>query len=125
LDKRYLSSAQQFCSDNGKSFDVSYDIDSAYKGANIVYAKSWGSLNYYGNPEAEMLMRKDYKHFIVDDKKMNLTKDGVFSHCLPLRRNIKATDSVMDSPSCLAIQEAENRKHVQKSVLSKILGGKL
>ena len=125
LDERYLSSAKQFCKDNGKSFEVSHDINSAYKGANIVYAKSWGSLNYYGNPEAEIMIRKDYKHFIVDDKKMNLTNDGVFSHCLPLRRNIKATDSVMDSPSCIAIQEAENRKHVQKSLLSKILGGKL
>jgi len=125
LDERYLSSAKQFCRDNGKSFEVSHDINSAYKGANIVYAKSWGSLNYYGNPEAEIMIRKDYKHFIVDDKKMNLTNDGVFSHCLPLRRNIKATDSVMDSSSCIAIQEAENRKHVQKSLLSKILGGKL
>ena len=125
LDERYLSSAKQFCRDNGKSFEVSHDINSAYKGANIVYAKSWGSLNYYGNPEAEIMIRKDYKHFIVDDKKMNLTNDGVFSHCLPLRRNIKATDSVMDSPSCIAIQEAENRKHVQKSLLSKIVGGKL
>ena len=125
LDERYLSSAKQFCRDNGKSFEVSHDINSAYKGANIVYAKSWGSLNYYGNPEAEIMIRKDYKHFIVDDKKMNLTNDGVFSHCLPLRRNIKATDSVMDSPSCIAIQEAENRKHVQKSLLSKILGDKL
>tara|TARA_B100000745_G_C20149221_1_gene394051 strand:- start:1612 stop:2616 length:1005 start_codon:yes stop_codon:yes gene_type:complete len=125
LDERYLSSAKQFCRDNGKSFEVSHDINSAYKGANIVYAKSWGSLNYYGNPEAEIMIRKDYKHFIVDDKKMNLTNNGVFSHCLPLRRNIKATDSVMDSPSCIAIQEAENRKHVQKSLLSKILGGKL
>ena len=121
LDERYLSSAKQFCRDNGKSFEVSHDINSAYKGANIVYAKSWGSLNYYGNPAAEMLVRKDYKHFIVNDEKMNLTEDGVFSHCLPLRRNIKATDSVIDSPSCLAIQEAENRKHVQKSLLSKIL----
>ncbi len=43
-----------------------------------------------------------------------LTDQGVFSHCLPLRRNVKATDAVMDSPACFAIDEAENRLHVQE-----------
>jgi len=52
---------------------------------------------------------------------MNLTNNAVFSHCLPLRRNIKATDAVMDSEYCLAVAEASNRKHVQKSMLTKIL----
>ena len=52
---------------------------------------------------------------------MSLTKDAKFSHCLPLRRNIKATDAVMDSDSCVAIQEAGNRLHVQKSLLTKLL----
>ena len=42
---------------------------------------------------------------------------AVFSHCLPLRRNVKATDAVMDSPACIAIDEAENRLHVQKAVM--------
>jgi N-acetylornithine carbamoyltransferase len=46
---------------------------------------------------------------------MALTNNGVFSHCLPLRRNVKATDAVMDSPQCIAIDEAENRLHVQKA----------
>jgi N-acetylornithine carbamoyltransferase len=52
---------------------------------------------------------------------MGYTNNAVFSHCLPLRRNIKATDEVMDSDYCLAINEAANRKHVQKAMLSKIL----
>ena len=52
---------------------------------------------------------------------MELTNNALFSHCLPLRRNVKATDGVMDSPNCVAIQEAANRKHVQKSLLTKIL----
>ena len=56
-----------------------------------------------------------YQHFIVDEAKMALTNNGVFSHCLPLRRNVKATDAVMDSPACIAIDEAENRLHVQKA----------
>ena len=49
---------------------------------------------------------------------MALTNNGVFSHCLPLRRNVKATDAVMDSPRCIAIDEAENRLHVQKAIMA-------
>ena len=53
---------------------------------------------------------------------MELTNDGVFSHCLPLRRNVKATDAVMDSPACIAIDEAENRLHVQKAIMATLAG---
>ena len=50
-----------------------------------------------------------------------LTDDAVFSHCLPLRRNVKATDAVMDSPQCIAINEAENRLHVQKAIMAALI----
>src|SRR3546814_842260 len=73
---------------------------------------------YFGNWEAEKPIRDRFKHFIVDEAKMAKTNDGVFSHCLPLRRNVKATDAVMDSPGCIAIDEAENRLHVQKAVMA-------
>jgi N-acetylornithine carbamoyltransferase len=121
LDKRYMDAATENCSNEGTSFTITHDVEGAYKGAEIVYAKSWGSLVHYGNLEAELRCRKDFKHFIVDEQKMNLTNNAVFSHCLPLRRNIKATDAVMDSEYCLAVAEASNRKHVQKSMLTKIL----
>ncbi|MGO4779630.1 acetylornithine carbamoyltransferase, partial [Lysobacter sp. 2RAB21] len=62
-----------------------------------------------------------YKHFIVDEAKMALTNNGVFSHCLPLRRNVKATDGVMDSKQCIAIDEAENRLHVQKAIMAALI----
>ena len=67
-------------------------------------------------------MRKNYRHFIVDEAKMALTNDAVFSHCLPLRRNIKATDAVMDAPYCVAVDEAENRLHVQKALMLTLMG---
>lgn len=118
LDERYMGWAAQNIADNGGSLQVSHDIDSAYAGADVVYAKSWGALPFFGNWEPEKPIRDQYKHFIVDERKMALTNNGVFSHCLPLRRNIKATDAVMDAPYCIAINEAENRLHVQKAVMA-------
>ena len=121
LDDRYLKAAKDNCESEGALFDISYDIDSAYLNADIVYAKSWGCLSHYGREDEQIASNNQYKRFIVDESKMSLTNNAVFSHCLPLRRNIKATDGVMDADYCLAGKEAANRKHVQKSMLSKIL----
>ncbi len=118
LDERYMGWAQQNVAESGGSLRVSHDIESAYAGADVIYAKSWGALPYFGNWGPEQPIREQYKHFIVDEAKMALTNDGVFSHCLPLRRNIKATDAVMDSRNCIAINEAENRLHVQKAIMA-------
>ena len=118
LDERYMGWAERNAVENGGSLQVSHDIDSAYAGADVVYAKSWGALPYFGNWGPEKPIRDQYRHFIVDERKMALTKQAVFSHCLPLRRNIKATDAVMDAPYCIAVDEAENRLHVQKAVMA-------
>jgi N-acetylornithine carbamoyltransferase len=120
LDERYMGWARDNVAESGGSLTVSHDIDSAYHGADIVYAKSWGALPYFGRWHDEQTIRDRFKHFIVDERKMALTNDGVFSHCLPLRRNVKATDAVMDSPNCIAIDEAENRLHVQKAVMAQL-----
>ncbi len=124
LDERYMGWAARNVAESGGSLQVSHDIGSAYAGADVVYAKSWGALPHFGHWEAEKPIRDRYRHFIVDEAKMALTNDAVFSHCLPLRRNVKATDAVMDSPCCIAIDEAENRLHVQKAVMAALAGGK-
>jgi N-acetylornithine carbamoyltransferase len=121
LDERYMGWAEANVAESGGSLQVSHDIESAYAGADAVYAKSWGALPYFGNWDAEKSIRDRFKHFIVDEAKMALTNDAVFSHCLPLRRNVKATDAVMDSPRCIAIDEAENRLHVQKAVMAALV----
>ena len=118
LDERYLGWARDNVAESGGSFRMSHDITEAYTGADVVYAKSWGAIPYFGRWEQEKPIRDAYRHFIVDEAKMALTNNGVFSHCLPLRRNVKATDAVMDSPQCIAIEEAENRLHVQKAVMA-------
>ncbi|MEO7323638.1 MAG: N-acetylornithine carbamoyltransferase [Dokdonella sp.] len=121
LDSRYMDFARSNVAENGGSLTVSHDPQSAYSGAHVVYAKSWGALPYFGRWAEEKPIRDAHKHFIVDEQKMALTDHGVFSHCLPLRRNVKATDAVMDSPACIAIDEAENRLHVQKAIMAALV----
>ncbi len=125
LDDKYMAAAKAQCAAHGATFTVTHDIEAAYQDADFVYAKSWGALPFYGDPEAEFEQRKDFKHFIVDGQKMALTNHAKFSHCLPLRRNIKATDEVMDADYCVALEEAENRLHVQKAMLLKLMDKEL
>ena len=121
LDERYMQAGRENAAANGGSLTVSHDIEEAYRGACVVYAKSWGALPYFGRWDEEKPIRDAHRHFTVDARKMALTDHGLFSHCLPLRRNVQATDEVMEAPYCMAVDEAENRLHVQKAVMASLL----
>jgi len=120
LDSRYMDAARASAAENGRTVTVSHDIESAYAGAHVVYAKSWGALPYFGRWEEEKPIRDRHQHFMVDAQKMSLTDNAFFSHCLPLRRNVKATDEVVSGPRSLVIEEAENRLHVQKALMKRL-----
>ena len=122
LDPQFMDAARANAEASGGGLEVTHDIEAAYTGAEMVYAKSWGALPFFGDPAAEWDLRRDLEHFIVDEEKMALTDNARFSHCLPLRRNVKATDGVMDADYCLALDEAENRLHVQKALMLELLG---
>ncbi len=121
LDPVFMGLARDNARQAGKTVTVTSDIESAYCGADFVYAKSWGSLDYFGRWPDEKPLREGLKHFIVDRAKMALTNDAFFSHCLPMRRNVKATDEVVDSTRCLMYEEANNRLHTAKALLAEIL----
>lgn len=121
LDKRYMEAARSYCQAQGRNLTVSHEIEQAYAGADVVYAKSWGALPYFGRWDEEKAMRDAHAHFIVDEEKMGLTDNALFSHCLPVRRNVKVTDQVLDSPASVAIDEAENRLHVQKAIMAALV----
>ena len=122
LDRRYMEQASKDCKANGRSLSVVHDIDAAYADADVVYAKSWGALPYFGDWAPEKEIRDQYKHFIVDEEKMQKTNNALVSHCLPMRRNVKITDAVFDGPTCIAYEEAENRLHVQKAIMTALVG---
>jgi N-acetylornithine carbamoyltransferase len=121
LDERYLHAAERDAAAAGGSISITHDIEAAYRDADVVYAKSWGALPYFGRWEDEQPIRNTYRHFMVDEAKMALTNRARFSHCLPCRRNVKVSDAVMDGDYCIAIDEAENRLHVQKAIMAALV----
>lgn len=123
LDPRYLDAARSYAAENGRRFDITYDVEQGYRGADVVYAKSWGAIPYFGRWDEEKPIRDAHRHFIVDEEKMALTPGGLFSHCLPVRRNVKVTDEVIESPRSMVIDEAENRLHVQKAIMDMLING--
>ncbi len=122
LDDELMNTATAHATAAGGSLKVTNDIDQALDGAEVIYAKSWGAKRFYGKTEREVEERAQYRRkWIVDEQKMALTKAAFFMHCLPVRRNVIVTDGVIDSANSVVIDEAENRLHVQKAILAKLL----
>ena len=122
LDEELMNEIQRRAAEGGGVITTSNDIEEAFDGVQVVYAKSWGAKQFYGAPEKDIAGRAQYRDkWIVDEQKMARTNDAIFMHCLPVRRNVIVTDAVIDSTSSVVIDEAENRLHVQKSILNKLL----
>jgi N-acetylornithine carbamoyltransferase len=116
-----MKEAQTAADAAGGSVTESDDLG-VLDGAKVIYAKSWGSLAAYGNPAAEQTIRNELKAWQVTPDWMDRTDDGKFMHCLPVRRNVVVADEVIDSPSSIVLDQAENRLHGQKALLLDMLG---
>ena len=95
---------------------IVYNQEEAFEGADFIYAKNWSSYENYGQ-----LIEGDFSHWIIDDVKMQLTNNGKFLHCLPVRRNVVVSDTVLDSDKSLVIEQAGNREYAAQAVLKEIL----
>ncbi len=104
-------------------FEIVNDMDEAFKDADVVYPKSWGPLVFTSDPTKSAEVIKKYKDWIVDERRMGLTKDDcIYMHPLPADRNVEVTDAVIDGPKSVVYDQAENRLHVQKAVMALTMG---
>ena len=100
--------------------DLSDDPRRAVRGADAVVTDTWVSM---GNRDAER-RRALLESFRVDDDLMGeAADDALFLHCLPAHRGEEVTASVIDGPRSVVVDEAENRLHVQKGILTWCFGG--
>ena len=96
---------------------VEYDQRKAFEGADFIYAKNWSA---YTDPNYGKILSTD-RAWTVDEAKMALTNDAFFMHCLPVRRNMIVTDTVIESERSIVIPEAANREISAQVVLKRLL----
>jgi len=122
LDGELIREISQQAAEAGGSLKIVNDVENAFDNVEVVYAKSWGGSQFYGAAEKDVEFRASFRNdWIVDEAKMARTNDAIFMHCLPVRRNVVVTDGVIDSANSVVIDEAENRLHVQKAILVKLI----
>jgi N-acetylornithine carbamoyltransferase len=112
LDPDVLSLAQE-----AANVSVVHDIDEAVDGADVVYAKAWGGPLAYSDPEGEATIRQKLSDWRITSERMAKTRDGIFMHCLPVRRDVVVDTAVLKSPAARHLLQAEYRLHAQKAIL--------
>lgn len=121
LDGEVASQSAAIAEENGASLEQVMTPQEAVRGAHVVYARSWSSLEDYGNPTLSASRRSRASGWQVDEKLLALGSDTRLMHAMPVRRNLEVTDEVLDGPRSLVYQQAENRLHSQKALLTTLL----
>ena len=104
----------------GARISLSNDPKEAVRGAHYVNTDVWASM---GQESEQRIRAAAFKGFCVDANLMSLAADGAkFLHCLPAHRGEEVADEVIDGPASVVFDEAENRLHAQKALLSCLLG---
>ncbi|HED04939.1 MAG TPA: ornithine carbamoyltransferase [Candidatus Fraserbacteria bacterium] len=118
VDPEYIAFARREAEKSGAEIEINHDVYQAAKGADVIYAKSWGS--FLMEPQEDREYRKRFRQdWCISKKHFELAnRRAIFMHCLPADRNLEVTDEVIDGPMSVVYDEAENRLHTEKAVLA-------
>jgi N-acetylornithine carbamoyltransferase len=119
LMEKTLQKATELSEKFGSNFQIVDDMDVAFENADIVYPKSWGIEALFHKPEEALEISKKYQDWICDNRRMKLADpEAIYMHCLPADRGYEVTDAVIDGSQSVVYQEAENRLHTCKAIMS-------
>ena len=98
---------------------VTTEARDAMEDADVVYTDTWISMGQEGDRERRL---EAFQRYQVNDRLLGFAPAGaVVMHCLPAHRGEEITDSVLDGPRSLILDQAENRLHAQKALLVALL----
>ncbi len=124
LPAAVIDRARALAARSGGSIEETSDRRAGMDGANVLYAKSWTAPSLYGRPEEEAKVRAPLREWCVRESWFEAARpDAKFMHCLPVRRNVKVSDEVLDGPRSVVVREAANRLHAQKALLVEMFCG--
>ncbi len=107
----------------GGSVTVTDSPRTAVEGADAVATDTWVSMGMEAEKGSRQGTESPFAAYRVDNTLMGLANpDAVFLHCLPAYRGFEVTADVIDGPQSVVWDEAENRLHVQKALLSFLVG---
>jgi N-acetylornithine carbamoyltransferase len=120
-----LEAARRHAEENGTKFEIVHDMDAAFEGADICYAKSWGPITITEEPDRVQQMVDGHQDWQCNERRMSLAhQQAIYMHCMPIDRGYEATEAVIDGPQSVIYDEAENRLHVQKGLMLLTMGGR-
>lgn len=122
LDPMVLARARVLAEQGGGQVRQTHDRGEAFTGAQVVVAKSWGGWSGYGDRRAEAVRRAGLAHWRVTPEDLWATDGAGFMHCLPIRRNVVATDGVLDGPASWVHETAHRRLWTVAAVIERMLG---
>ena len=119
IKEEYINKGIEIAKNNNLNFNIVNDPKEAAKDADVVITDVWASMGQ----ENETLERmKAFKGYQVNAELMKLAKDdAIVLHCLPAHREEEITEEILEKHANTIFEEAENRLHVQKSILVKLL----
>ena len=121
LDQGVLDEAQRVAGVAGGELQLDREPREAVQGSHVVYARSWGAISKYGRPTQAAHRSAGVRGWLVDEALMRHGDDARLMHPMPVRRNLEVTDEVLDGPRSLVVQQAANRLHTQKGLMSLLL----
>jgi len=120
-DPRVVAQARRAAARSGARVEVTDDPAAAARGADVVYTDSWMSYHIPAERRAERL--RALAPYQVNAALMRHAKrDAIFMNCLPAQRGVEQTAEVIDGPRSVVFDQAENRLHIHKAILLRVLG---
>ena len=118
-EKEYVALGHEFAQKSGGKLELITNPTEAVLGVDVVYTDVWASMGKDEERESRKQIFMPYQ--INTDLLAFAKKDAVVMHCLPAHRGEEITEEVMDGPRSIVFQQAENRLHLQKAVLTQLL----
>ena len=125
LDPEIIEACEGYAEMNGASFEVTDDFEDAAEGAHVLYPKAWAPVQMFkppvgeDDPDLAQEIFDSHKDWKATTDYMSLADpNGIYMHCLPADRRWEVENEVIDGPQSVVFDEAENRLHAQKAVMS-------